>query len=161
MPWPKLPVPQHPIPASEIHSFSPKVENMKALSQMYSLKFQMSMAEGTEAVLIHVLHELFLYEAVKIAYCCSPPFSLISQTEVQYTKFKTEWGAHGCGLSSRNPGRRVKKKGNQSSWLCNIMIFLWHGNVRCSSFQEFQRLCFQVLVFQRNIISIKIYLCIS
>lgn len=34
----------------------------------------------------------------KLVYWCSPLFSLVSQTEVQNTEFKTEWGALRCGL---------------------------------------------------------------
>lgn len=59
---------------------------------------------------------------------------------------------------SRSAGRRVRKKGTKTSLLCNIMLF--HGLAMSESapaceFQEFQRLPFQILLFQKNIISAK------
>lgn len=80
-------------------------------------------------------------------------------------KYKTEswrqrmssWGfvaSDGC----RCAGRRVKKKGTETSLLCDIMLFyglaLSESAPACE-FQDFQRLPFKILLFQRNIISIK------
>lgn len=59
---------------------------MKALSQMHPPKFPLSMAQGTEAALINVLHALFFHEVMKISSLM--PHSLFSVISNQSTKGK-------------------------------------------------------------------------
>lgn len=97
-----------------------------------------------------------MYEVLKIAYWCSPPFSLVAQAEVQNTKFKREWGAHGRGLKF-HLGEGWKRK--ETKVVGRAVLWYFYGIAMSDSapcrFQKFQRLCFQILLFQRNIISIK------
>lgn len=120
---------------------------------MHPPKFQLSVAQGTEAVLIHALHELFFHEVVKI-------FSHISN---QYTKEKVQddrkGGLEGRGLKWQEECReKSEKKGMETGLLCDIVLsygLTTSESTPACQFQEFGRLCFQIKLFQRNIISIK------
>lgn len=97
---------------------SRKGENMKVPSQMLPPKFQLYVAQAIKTVLIHVLHGLVFHELVKIGvHWCPTPFSPISQTKIWNAKLKTEnEKLRVMALDgSRCAGRRVKKKGTETS----------------------------------------------
>lgn len=115
------------------------------------------MAEGSEVVLIHVLHELFLYEVVKIAYWCSPPFSLVAQTEVQNTKVQDRVR---CSWVWPQTAAGILEEGWKERKVVGCAILWYFYGIAMSDsasrkFQEFQRSHFKILLLQRNNISIK------
>lgn len=159
MPWPKLPVPQRSAPASATRSSSAKVENMKALSQAYCPKFLLFVAQGTEAVLIHVLHELFLYEVVKIGLLMLRSlFSCISNWSTKHRvqdrmRGSRMWPQMAAGMLGEGWKRKeTKVAGCATSWYFYGIVV--SDSAPSCKFQEIQSFCFQML-FQRNIISIK------
>lgn len=76
-------------------------------------------------------------------------------------KYKTQSSRQNEGLrpvasnSTWNPGRTVKKKGNQSRWLCTIVIFLCHSDVRFRSFLQISRV--SEIMFSNIVVSEKYY----
>jgi len=119
-----------------------KGRSMKTLFQVHPPKFQLSMAQGTKAVLTRVRHKLFFHVVVKIGLLM--PRSLFSHISNPNTKWKVQdrgWGAQGHSFKwQQEHWERSEKDRNRNKFVVWPCAILWLSNVRISSCLQIPRL---------------------
>lgn len=157
MPQPKLPVSQHPFPASAICRSSAKGEKYEGTFSDAPSQIPAVHGSGNWSSPYSCPSWLFFHEVVKTGLLM--PHSLFSHISNQTTKWKVqdrEWGAEGHGLQRQQEcWEKSKKERNQDKFAVWHHAILWLGNVRISS-------CLQILgvskiMFSNIVISEKYY----